>query len=277
PDRFHAQNVAISEFRKFATSKNVHVTIVIHPRKEGDDAELQTASIFGSAKASQEADNVIILQDKKGKNAGKYLQVTKNRFDGTLGKVYLGFNRDSLTMSSYQGTTTTTVSSKKDNKFIRSVKPPKTGLSSRKTKTEGENEERKTGGEREAKSGNREKGNYKEKNVSSKSSVTSSTSVVSNKNIKESNSIKMPIQAAKLKINSESGSKDVNQKDKHNTESSAKSNTPVVAGSHIKHANLSTNSVEPSSQAARLKKNENSKGTALSTKAMRFNGHSSKI
>jgi hypothetical protein len=36
---------------------------------------LQTASIFGSAKASQEADNVVILQDKKGKNAGKYLQV----------------------------------------------------------------------------------------------------------------------------------------------------------------------------------------------------------
>jgi hypothetical protein len=35
PDRFHAQNVAISEFRKFATSKNVHVTIVIHPRKVG--------------------------------------------------------------------------------------------------------------------------------------------------------------------------------------------------------------------------------------------------
>ena len=36
--------------------------------------ELQTASIFGSAKASQEADNVIILQSKKG-TAQKYLQV----------------------------------------------------------------------------------------------------------------------------------------------------------------------------------------------------------
>jgi hypothetical protein len=179
-------------------------------------------------------------------------------------------------MSSYRGTTTTTVSSKKDYKFIRSVKPPKTGLNSRKTKSADANEERETGGERGAKSGNREKGNYKEKNVSSESSVTSSTSVVSNKNIKESNSIKIPNQAAKLKSNSESGSKDANQKDKHNTESSAKSNTPVVAGNHIKHSNLSTNSVEPSSQAVRLKKDENSKGTALSTKAMRFNGHPSK-
>ncbi|CAB4041264.1 Hypothetical predicted protein, partial [Paramuricea clavata] len=200
--------------------------------------------------------------------------VTKNRFDGTLGKVYLDFNRDSLTMSSYQGTTATTVSSKKDYKFIRSVKPPKTGLSSRKTKTEGENEERETGGESGAKTGNREKGNYKEKNISSESSVTSSTSLVSNKNIKESNSRNN--QAAKLKINNESGSKDGNQKDKHNTESSAKSNTSVVAGNHIKHSNLSTNSAQPSSQAVRLKKDENSEGTAFSTKAMRFNGHSSK-
>jgi len=49
---------------------------VIHPRKEREE-ELTTLSIFGSAKASQEADNVLIIQDKrltsiKGK---KYLQV----------------------------------------------------------------------------------------------------------------------------------------------------------------------------------------------------------
>jgi len=42
--------------------------------QENDDVELQTASIFGTAKASQEADNVIILQSKKG-SAEKYLQV----------------------------------------------------------------------------------------------------------------------------------------------------------------------------------------------------------
>lgn len=73
-DRFSIQNHAISAFRQFATTKNVHVTLVIHPRKENDDVELQTASIFGTAKASQEADNVMILQDKKG-GGGKYLQV----------------------------------------------------------------------------------------------------------------------------------------------------------------------------------------------------------
>lgn len=54
------------------------LNVVLHPvsffLKENDDVELQTASIFGTAKASQEADNVIILQNKKG-TAQKYLQV----------------------------------------------------------------------------------------------------------------------------------------------------------------------------------------------------------
>lgn len=99
-DRFSAQNHVIAALRNFATSKNVHVTLVIHPRKENEEVELQTASIFGSAKASQEADNVIILQSKKG-TAQKYLQVTKNRFDGVLGRVPLDFAKDSLSMSGF--------------------------------------------------------------------------------------------------------------------------------------------------------------------------------
>lgn len=99
-DKFFAQNHVISALRNFASSKNVHVTLVIHPRKENEEVELQTASIFGSAKASQEADNVIILQSKTG-TAQKYLQVTKNRFDGVLGRVPLEFVRESLSMSGF--------------------------------------------------------------------------------------------------------------------------------------------------------------------------------
>lgn len=99
-DRFSAQNHVISALRNFASTRNVHVTLVIHPRKENDDVELQTASIFGTAKASQEADNVVILQSKKGA-ANKYLQVTKNRFDGVLGRVPLDFVRESLSMSGF--------------------------------------------------------------------------------------------------------------------------------------------------------------------------------
>ncbi|XP_006756606.1 PREDICTED: twinkle protein, mitochondrial isoform X2 [Myotis davidii] len=100
-DRIAAQDYIVGAFRKFATDSNCHVTLVIHPRKEDDDKELQTASIFGSAKASQEADNVLILQDRKlvtgpGK---RYLQVSKNRFDGDIGVFPLEFNKSSLTFS----------------------------------------------------------------------------------------------------------------------------------------------------------------------------------
>ncbi len=63
-DRFHLQDVMVQKFRKFATLHNVHVTLVIHPRKEDDD-RLTANSVFGGAKATQEADNVIILQEEE--------------------------------------------------------------------------------------------------------------------------------------------------------------------------------------------------------------------
>ncbi|TRY62956.1 hypothetical protein TCAL_13733, partial [Tigriopus californicus] len=62
-DRFYTQDLIIERFRKFATLHNVHVTLVIHPRKENED-HLSTNSIFGGAKATQEADNVILLQEE---------------------------------------------------------------------------------------------------------------------------------------------------------------------------------------------------------------------
>ncbi|XP_069756222.1 twinkle mtDNA helicase isoform X2 [Narcine bancroftii] len=100
-DKFSAQDYIIGMFRKFATDNSCHVTLVIHPRKQEDDKELQTASIFGTAKASQEADNILILQDKKlvSGQGKRYLQVVKNRFDGDLGIFPLEFNKASLTFS----------------------------------------------------------------------------------------------------------------------------------------------------------------------------------
>lgn len=115
---------------------------MIHPRKEDDRMALGMSSIFGSAKATQEADMVIILQkpstdglptDGKLSNgygpAGNfqnsnpnamhnrygsvgvghlpvgvgnqiappltYLEVKKNRYDGTTGKINLKFSKDS--------------------------------------------------------------------------------------------------------------------------------------------------------------------------------------
>ncbi|XP_011333970.1 twinkle protein, mitochondrial isoform X2 [Ooceraea biroi] len=96
-DRFWKQDKIIAEFRNFATKYNCHVTLVIHPRKEREE-ELTTLSIFGSAKASQEADNVLIIQDKRltSIRGKKYLQIAKNRYSGDLGIMILEFDKVKL-------------------------------------------------------------------------------------------------------------------------------------------------------------------------------------
>lgn len=91
-DKFDMQDIAIEKFRKFATEYNVHVTLVVHPRKEDENAKLGISSFYGSAKATQEADTVLILQSD-GKR--KFVDVKKNRFDGTLGHSPLYFDRKS--------------------------------------------------------------------------------------------------------------------------------------------------------------------------------------
>lgn len=40
----------------------VNIILVIHPRKEDDRVALNISSVFGTAKATQEADLVLILQ-----------------------------------------------------------------------------------------------------------------------------------------------------------------------------------------------------------------------
>ncbi len=63
-DKYAYQDFVISSFRRFATDFDCHVTVVIHPRKEESDQLLKMSSIFGSAKATQEADNIFILQSQ---------------------------------------------------------------------------------------------------------------------------------------------------------------------------------------------------------------------
>ena len=91
-DKFDMQDIALEKFRKFATDRNVHVTIVVHPRKEEEGSPLEMSSFYGSAKATQEADTVLILQHN-GKS--KFVQVKKNRFDGTLGSTPLYYHSSS--------------------------------------------------------------------------------------------------------------------------------------------------------------------------------------
>lgn len=92
-DRFAVQDHAVSEIRDFCTKRHVHVSLVVHPRKEDDDRRIMTASVFGSAKATQEADNLIVLQ-RANETALRSLDVMKNRFNGNTGQVKLRFDRE---------------------------------------------------------------------------------------------------------------------------------------------------------------------------------------
>lgn len=90
-DKFELADKTISALRSFCNIFNVHVTLVVHPRKEDDNTILGISSISGTAKVSQEADNIIILQSNQ---SGRYLELKKNRYEGTIGSVKLRFEKE---------------------------------------------------------------------------------------------------------------------------------------------------------------------------------------
>lgn len=126
-DRFYRQDQVVAAFRTFATQRNCHVTLVIHPRKERNDERLTTASIFGGAKASQEADNVLILQDGRlsSLRGKKYLQVAKNRYSGDLGIMPLDFNKVALSFAQRKEKEKTEVERVTTSNELRKKKPTK--------------------------------------------------------------------------------------------------------------------------------------------------------
>lgn len=71
--------------------------LVIHPRKEEEGIPLNIDSVCGTAKATQEADNVIILQ--RTKERGLYMEVKKNRYTGDLGDFPVDFDRSTRRVS----------------------------------------------------------------------------------------------------------------------------------------------------------------------------------
>ncbi|EGZ26390.1 hypothetical protein PHYSODRAFT_479432 [Phytophthora sojae] len=64
-------------------------------RWTSSDQDLTLTSVFGTAKATQEADNVLILQRTRGESK---LDIRKNRFDGTLGSIPLKFDPDTASL-----------------------------------------------------------------------------------------------------------------------------------------------------------------------------------
>uniref|UniRef100_A0A7S2WSF3 SF4 helicase domain-containing protein n=1 Tax=Mucochytrium quahogii TaxID=96639 RepID=A0A7S2WSF3_9STRA len=89
--KMELMDYTFGQFRKFASDFNVHVTLVIHPRKEPDGGKLGLDSFYGGGKSTQEADNVLILQ--RNKENEKQLDVRKNRFLGEMGSIPLKFDR----------------------------------------------------------------------------------------------------------------------------------------------------------------------------------------
>lgn len=88
-EKFDMLDEAITQFRRYATDKNVNIILVIHPKKEDDKIALGMSSIFGSAKATQESDMVLILQNLE---QCTFLDVKKNRYDGCIGRINLEFS-----------------------------------------------------------------------------------------------------------------------------------------------------------------------------------------
>ena len=103
-NRFDIQDDALGKFRSFCTKHNVHMTLVIHPRKESEAESLTTDSIFGTAKATQEADNLLLLQKKQ--DGSKYIDVKKNRFSGDTGSIKIAFHKPSRCFSEATSTKT---------------------------------------------------------------------------------------------------------------------------------------------------------------------------
>ncbi|KAK2197360.1 bifunctional Archaeal primase DnaG-twinkle [Babesia duncani] len=121
------QNTAIEKFRRFATHKNVHVSLVVHPRKEADGSPLGLSSVFGTVKSTQEADNVLILQNVAGEN--RCIDVKKNRFAGNLGRITFRFDPISLTAEELKVTELVTNIKENDENLTRTntahkIRPP---------------------------------------------------------------------------------------------------------------------------------------------------------
>ena len=179
--------------------------------------------------------------------------MTKNRFDGTLGKVYLDFNKDSLTMSSYQGSTPTSL--KTENKYVRTSKPPKPSLSSKRPKMAGENKDEKLTNENDSPSGNTQKKSLIDKSINNH---------ISNQSVIKLNPNRTSTKALRVKLDKQNTLKGESQL--HN---STIVNNEEVSKSDINDSTDNTTSLlKP--QAILLKKDESSKGTSLSTKATRF-------
>jgi twinkle protein len=63
-EKFDLQDRVMARLRRIANQHQVHVCVVIHPRKTDEGEDLGLHSIFGTSKSVQEADNVWLIQQR---------------------------------------------------------------------------------------------------------------------------------------------------------------------------------------------------------------------
>ncbi|KAI6205888.1 SF4 helicase domain-containing protein [Aphelenchoides besseyi] len=85
-DKYNTQDRFIGRLRRMANDLGVHITVVVHTRKIPDGEDLELQHIGGSARITQEADNVLAIQRRRDSNdrgrERKHLYILKNRYGG---------------------------------------------------------------------------------------------------------------------------------------------------------------------------------------------------
>ncbi|VDN53560.1 unnamed protein product [Dracunculus medinensis] len=81
-EKYNQQDRFVGLLRGIATDYGPHVTIVVHPRKTDSDTDLDIQHFGGSARVTQEADNVFAIQRRRDEDRKyrKFLYILKNRY-----------------------------------------------------------------------------------------------------------------------------------------------------------------------------------------------------
>lgn len=121
-NKFDVQDEAIHKLRVFVNQLGVHLWLISHPKKWGFGASMDLSAVFGSGKATQDVDNVLLLQPG-GDDGDNYIEVQKNRYLGRKGKVFYRFDEKTRSIEETELTEGAPVATKKQSRTYRSRWP----------------------------------------------------------------------------------------------------------------------------------------------------------
>uniref|UniRef100_A0A914BZC2 SF4 helicase domain-containing protein n=1 Tax=Acrobeloides nanus TaxID=290746 RepID=A0A914BZC2_9BILA len=87
-ERVNLQDRFVGLLRSIASDFGPHITLVVHPRKSAVDESLNVQDVAGSARITQEADNLLVIQRRRDdvdkRKYRKFLYILKNRYGRKL-------------------------------------------------------------------------------------------------------------------------------------------------------------------------------------------------